>query len=319
MTRPKEQVPLGSRVVVCVLTYRRPEGLARLLEALDRQVFLKSPPPDLRVLVVDNDASRSAEAVIAEGRARLRVPVEYLVEPRQGIPFARNTAVRHVEAAADFLAFIDDDEVPAPTWMDELLYARACYQADVVSGPVVPCFDDPPPSWVIRGGFFERERLPSGSILTVTRSGNVLIRTSLFGEMDELFDERLALTGGSDTHFFLRVWRAGFKIVWADEAVVTEHLSGGRLTLGYVLRRGFRTGNTRGLCERDFGRARGQRDVGAVRASWRVAKGVFLLPLSVFVGTHAVVHSARTALQGAGYLAGRVGVRFDGYRNPDGN
>jgi len=307
-----------ARVVICVISYRRPQGLARLLGGLDRQAFVRSPIPDLRVLVVDNDPEGSAEAVCAAARTNLRVPIDYRLEPRRGIPFARNAAVRHVGASADFLAFVDDDEVPDPTWMDELLFTQVRHQADVVSGPIVPHYEDPPPAWIVRGGFFQRERQPSGSSLTVARTGNVLIRTSLFQAMDTLFDERLALTGGSDTHFFLRVWRAGFKMVWADEALITEWVSGARLTPAYVLRRGFRTGNTRGLYERDFGRARGQRGVGVLRATWWIAKGSFLLPPSLLVGRHAVIRAVRGMCAGAGYLAGRAGVRFEEYRTTNG-
>lgn len=309
----------GTRVVVCVISYHRPQGLERLLDGLERQTFTRSPRPHLSVLVVDNDPEGSAEPVYAAARARMRVPLDYRREPRRGIPFARNTAVRYVQdTSADLLAFVDDDEVPDPSWMDALLFAQARHRADVVSGPVIPAFEDPPPPWVLRGGFFDRERLATGSPLTVARTGNVLIRTAVFQAMNPLFDERLALTGGSDTHFFLRVWRAGFTMIWADDAVVTEWISGSRITKGYVLRRGYRTGNTRGICERDIGHARGQRGVGFIRATWWIAKGVFLLPTSLFVGTHAVLRAVRSMCAGAGYLAGRVGSQFEEYRTTDG-
>jgi succinoglycan biosynthesis protein ExoM len=318
MIAPAVAAPAAVRVAVCVITYRRPQGLQRLLDGLGRQTFTRCPAPELRIIAVDNDPEGSAEAVCRTLQDRPGMTVEYLRESRRGIPFARNAAVLHVGASADFIAFVDDDEVPDPRWLDELLHAQAIHQAHVVSGPVISEFEDPPPAWVIRGRFFDRERLSTGAPLTVARTGNVLIKTDVFRAMNPIFDERMALTGGSDTHFFLRVWRAGFKMIWADDAVITEWVSGSRITAGYVLRRGYRTGNTRGICERDFGHARGQRGVGFVRATWWIAKGLLLLPPSLLMGTHAAVRAVRGMCAGAGYFAGRMGARFEEYRVTDG-
>ena len=47
------------------------------------------------------------------------------VEGRRGIPQARNAAVAVALERADFVAFIDDDEVPSPLWLAELLRLRA--------------------------------------------------------------------------------------------------------------------------------------------------------------------------------------------------
>ncbi len=307
------------KVVVCVISYRRPAGLTRLLEALDRQCFGRSPAADFGVLVIDNDPEGSAGSTCDAARTRLLAQIDYRHEPRRGIPYARNAAVRQVGDSADFIAFVDDDEVPAPTWLDELLVVQARYDADVVSGPVIPHFEDPPPAWILRGGFFQRERRATGSAMTVAHTNNVLVRTAVFRGMDRVFDESLALTGGSDTHFFLRVWRAGFKLVWADEALIREWVPGSRLTVPYVLRRGYRTGNTRGICERAFGRADGQWSVGVARAAWWIVKGTCLLPVSLLMGTHATLRAMRVVCTGAGYFAGRFGLRFEEYRTTDGS
>jgi glycosyltransferase involved in cell wall biosynthesis len=306
-------------VVVCVISHRRPQGLARLLAGLDRQSFTRAPAPEVAVLVVDNDPEGSAASVCAAAGGSLRFPLEYRLEPRRGIPYARNAAVRHVGRSADFLAFVDDDEVPEPGWLEELLAVQSRHRADVVSGPVLPHFESPPPRWILRGGFFERVRHPTGSALTVARTNNVLIRTSVFEGMEQLFDERLALTGGSDTHFFVRVWRAGYKLIWADEAVIHEWVAPTRVSPAYVLRRGFRLGNTRGICERDLGPSQGEQSVGSLRATWWIAKGLCLLPLSILQGPHAVLRSVRGMCAGAGYFAGRVGLRFEEYQRTDGS
>lgn len=50
------------RVAVCIITYRRPDGLRRALDAVAAQVF-DGARPDLRVLIVDNDEAGSARQV----------------------------------------------------------------------------------------------------------------------------------------------------------------------------------------------------------------------------------------------------------------
>lgn len=307
------------KVVVCVISYRRPQGLTRLLAALDKQTYAQLAPSAMSVLIVDNDPEGSAAAPSESARTSLRIPVEYRREPRRGIPFARNAAVRHVGSSAECIAFVDDDEVPEPVWLEALVAAQLEYGADVVTGPVMAEYEDPPPAWVLKGGFFNRERHPTGSPVTVARTGNVLIRTAVFQAMHPAFDERMALTGGSDTHFFLRVWRAGFKMVWSDEAMIHEWIVGSRITPGYVLRRSYRIGNTRGICEGDFGRAKGQLSIGPLRAGWWITKGVASLPLAALRGTHEVLRSARGICIGAGYFAGRIGHRFEEYRSTDGS
>lgn len=118
------------QVAVCVITYKRPIGLARLLDGLNALTFA-GDPPCVRCIIVENDESGTAATVCDEARAGFRWELESYTEPRRGIPFARNTAVARALETADFIAFIDDDEVPEPTWLDELLRVQREYRSDV--------------------------------------------------------------------------------------------------------------------------------------------------------------------------------------------
>ena len=77
------------KIAVCVPTYKRPQGLAKLLEALGKMTF-SGADPKLRIIVVDNDPKGSAHAVFENFKNKLGWPLEYHVEKRRGIPFARN-------------------------------------------------------------------------------------------------------------------------------------------------------------------------------------------------------------------------------------
>lgn len=302
-----------TRVAVCIITYNRPEGLRRLLEGLDRLRFDKVPPPALEVVLVDNDPAGSAcasEAVVSAYGYGL----ECYVEPRRGIPYARNRALAAVEDGVDFVAFVDDDEVPEPNWLDELLRVQELYDADAVAGPVVRHFEGPPPAWVTRGGFFEKQRYSTGHPTKFVDTANALVRNRVLREMDQHFDERMALSGGEDTHLFLRMHKAGRTMVWADGAVVHELIPQSKANAGWLLRRAYRLGNSLSICEVDiYPRDFAFRAMRIAKASARIARGTLLLPVSLLLGKHASVRALQDVSRGVGMLAGLTGFVYQEY------
>jgi succinoglycan biosynthesis protein ExoM len=213
-------------VAVCVASYKRPEGLKRLLEGLNQLSFSQIETPEIAVIVVDNDANGSAKVVCDKQLPEFKWSLQYSIETTRGISFARNHAIAEalsISNHVDFIAFIDDDEVPEPTWLDKLLLTQQEHQADIVTGPVLPRFlKSDVPNWVVKGKFFEPKRYPTGHILQTAFTNNVLIKATILRQLDTIFDESFALTGGEDSHFFMRLYRSGHKFVWADEAIVVE-------------------------------------------------------------------------------------------------
>jgi glycosyltransferase involved in cell wall biosynthesis len=300
------------KVDIAVATYRRPKGLARLLGGLERLRFPEGAP-DLRVVVIDNDAEGSARAVCEEAQAWLDLPLLHRVEKRRGIPQARNAAIGAALERAEFLAFIDDDEVPSPLWLAELLRVQAATGADAVAGPCEPVFEDRVPRWVERGGFFERPRHATGARLDQAFTHNVLVRTPALARLDALFDERMALSGGSDVELFRRFAARGHSIVWADEALVFEWVPRSRANARWILQRAFRVGAQSTFVDR-----RRERPVAAARllapGGWCLAKGTALLPVGALRGRAGAVRALRLAAFGAGRLGGLAGIQRDEYR-----
>jgi hypothetical protein len=60
----------------------------------------------------------------------------------------------HIAPTCDFFAFIDDDEIPDPNWLEQLLLTQARTGADVVRGCVEPILPDGSPTWIKDGHFF---------------------------------------------------------------------------------------------------------------------------------------------------------------------
>jgi succinoglycan biosynthesis protein ExoM len=302
-------------VSLCVCTYRRPVGLRRLLDAVAR--IHTARVRRLEIVIVDNDPDGSARATV-DSIDGMPFILRYVNEPRRGISFARNRAVAEADPSSDWIAFLDDDEEPEPAWLDELLRVQAEHGADVVAGPVPPKFESPAPRWVLRGRFHEPPRHATGTLLPYADTGNVLVRASLFREFPAPFAPSLALAGGEDTHFFLRVARARHRIVWADDAVAWEWVPPSRVRLPWLLRRAFRRGNTWALLERELEPGLRIRARRILRGGGRIARGAVLLPVAAVRGRHAVVDALRGICFGAGSLAGVAGYRYDEYRTTHG-
>jgi succinoglycan biosynthesis protein ExoM len=227
-----EDTVVTPHITVCICTYKRPHILGHLLRQLDnqetRQQFTYS------IVVVDNDYKRSAEPIIDAHLATARVPLRYCVEPRQNIALARNMAVQN--AIGDFIAFIDDDQLPMPQWLFTLF--SACYDGVAgVLGPVKPRFDVEPPRWVVKGRFCERPSYPTGFVIDWRkgRTGNVLLRRRLFEQEGQPF--RPQFLTGEDQDFFRRMIDKGHIFTWCNDALALEIVPPTRWNRRFMLKR----------------------------------------------------------------------------------
>ncbi len=224
---------------VCLATYKRPELLADTLHSLTQ---LDSEGLQIRVVVIDNDRKETARATVVTFQQSAPFEVVYDVEPVQNIALARNRALSHVQSA--FFAFVDDDETVPPNWLTTLIAAMLKYDADAVFGPVEGLLPADAPDWARVQPSFCRLQRATGSLLEHGATNNVLVRRSALGQPPLSFDPAYGLSGGEDADFFYRMHHTDRRLIWCDEAVVTEHVPTSRLTLKWLRRRGFRSGQS---------------------------------------------------------------------------
>lgn len=266
------------------------------------------------VVVVDNDPGEAGRAVVdAARRGGFPYPITYAVEPERNIAHARNLSVAlALQQSAEWVAFVDDDELVDPRWLVGLRDAAARFGADVVSGSIRPSCPRDTPAWLTRGKFFGQNEQTTGVWLDLAHTGNVLVEARLLASPQGPFDARFGLTGGSDSHLFMRLRREGARIVSAGEAVTYEQIPASRARAGWVLRRAFRVGNTAILCER--GLASGGRPLRRLgRATLRLGLGVAMLPLALVGGRGLAMEAAWNVVYGVGAYAGLLGYRYREY------
>jgi succinoglycan biosynthesis protein ExoM len=299
-------------VAICCITFRRPDGLRRLLDGLNELTFCRNPEPRITVVVVDNDAAAPMRPCIDARRRGFRWPLRYDCEAVQGVSTARNRALDLVPADADCIAWIDDDEVPVPVWLDELLYVRRTYGAPIVQGPVRPHFLSPPPRWLVRGRFLELGPYRDGGSLHYGYTSNGLIDAAVVRQLGLRFDPRFDRTGGEDQRFFGCAMAAGHRVITAEQALVHEWIPASRTTVAYLLRRRFRMGTTLAMIDRIEG-GKGRLALRALKGVGRIGLGVAQTATVLSEGRAGLVGSLCTIAWGVGSLAGLLGVVYREY------
>jgi succinoglycan biosynthesis protein ExoM len=316
-------VTAGSRVerlVVAVVSYRRPDDLAELVPQLVTQVRAVASDGHVaaRVLIVDNDADGSAAPAASAADPDV---VGYVVEQRPGIAAARNRALDEA-ADADVLVFIDDDERPSDDWLAQLVGTWRATGAAAVTGPVHSIVDGPLDPWLAAGGTFDRwhrSSVPTGTTLASAATNNLLLDLRRLRALELRFAADLGLSGGEDTLLTRRLVAAGEDIVWCAQAPVTEHVRPDRVNRRWMLMRAFSYGTVDCRVERAL--ASGAADRARVRVRCFVAGFSRLL----YGGARALVGSAvrsqrnqalglQTAMRGAGLVAGAAGYVHRRYR-----
>jgi len=238
---PRGAVKRADRLAidVCICTYRRPavvEALAAVAAQDERQAIA------LRVIVADNAPGTEARASICAAAEKLGLDLVYVHAPAKNISIARNACL--AAARADWLAFVDDDERPSPVWLSELIAEAQRGNWDAVLGPVQAEYPERAPSWLRICDLHSTQPVWVHGRIETGYTGNVLLRRALIDRADLAFRTELGRSGGEDIDFFYRLRDAGGRIGYAPAALIHEPVPLERTSLGYLLRRNFRQGQT---------------------------------------------------------------------------
>lgn len=233
-------------IVIC--TYNRLALLQQAVASSLADATRQDVP--FEIVIADNSPSRHAEAFAAALAADGR-PVRWVHASPPNISVARNAGLH--AARAGLVAFLDDDLVVEPGWLDHLLAALRTHDADVAVGGVRPRFESgSAPAWDSQGARFTRTLdLPSGALIragrgkprgfAISTASSIWRRSTCFTDT-EPFDPQFGASGGEDLELFLRLERRGCRFAWSAEAKVWETIPTSRTALRYQVMRAYSGG-----------------------------------------------------------------------------
>lgn len=278
--------------------------LRHLLEKLQHQetdnLFTYS------AVVVDNDTKKSAQSIVDDLQKTSSIRIDYFNEPEQNIALARNNAVEN--AQGNYIAFIDDDEFPASTWLLNLYKSITIYKSDGVLGPVRPHYPDSCPTWLIKSKLCERPEHPTGTVLNwgETRTGNVLFDSKIFRDRNNRFGPEYGRTGGEDIEFFKKMVESGRIFIWCNEAPAYETVSKERWSKIFYKQRSLRIGGLVG--EKIRQRAPiAQCSYSLIKSVIWIAAMIIILPFAKLVGDHLYIRAVIKIMYNKGFLLGFMG------------
>jgi GT2 family glycosyltransferase len=193
------------RLSIVVPTFRRPDLLARCLDALVHQTL------DSYEVIVADDAALDSTREKVEG-LKARAPVRYVsLTGSNGQAASRNAGWG--AARGEVVAFTDDDTIPDPGWAAAGLGAfdRDPTLAAVTGRTEVPL--PPRPT--------DYERNESGLATAEFITANCFVRRSVLEEVGG-FDERFRIAWREDSDLHFELIERGMKIVKVPEAVVVH-------------------------------------------------------------------------------------------------
>ncbi len=242
-------------VTVILCTYNRSKDLLKALNGVLASRF--DDPVDWEVLVVDNNSHDDTSEVVNEFKRQSPERIRYLFEPQPGKSNALNAGIR--EASGEIIAFMDDDVVVDPRWLQNLINPLSKAQWSGVGGRILPIQEIPLPGWMTLHGPYSQAGVVAAGFdlgdrpheLEVAPYGaNMAYRKSVFKryggfrvDLGPSPDPNIP-RHTEDTEFGRRVLAGGGRIVYEPSAIVRHPVSADRVKKRYILKWWF-----------DFGRA----------------------------------------------------------------
>ncbi|MGF1677075.1 MAG: glycosyltransferase family 2 protein [Rivularia sp. (in: cyanobacteria)] len=234
-----------TQISAIICTHNRDNYLGAAIDSLLSQNFVNG----FEVVVVDNGSKDNTKQVVEQ---RLHHPrLKYIYEPILGLSVARNTGAK--AASGEILAYLDDDAVASPCWL-EVLYGA--YQSNsklaIAGGKVTLLWPEQtlPPRWLSPGlasnlGAYDLgDRVVSIENPGLTPRGlNYSIRGSFLDEIGG-FDTNLGRVGknllsNEELQMTELALEKGWEVVYLPDALVAHNVSPERLKRSWFFSRGW--------------------------------------------------------------------------------
>ncbi len=276
-------------ITVAICTYNGESRVPEVLDALGAQTDTDSILWD--VLVIDNASQDNTGEIVQQYQKSTAYPylLRCISEPKKGLAFARQRAI--AEAEGKIVAFLDDDNIPTPSWIKHVAdFAHQHPEVGAFGGKVHGQFETPPPENFEKIAMFlaltdrgeqahcyrpQKRMLPPGAGLVVRRQAwldNVPEQTLLKGRVNNSF------VAGEDLEVLAHIQKAGWEIWYNPKMLIHHKIPKHRLDKKYLLSIAWGTG----LCRHHIRMARYESWQKIILTPCHISNDVFVFLLSVF-------------------------------------
>ena len=271
--------PKAESLTVCICTFRRPS----VLRAIASVAAQRLPDGDnFRLMVIDNDDTPAAKALIDEYCAAKAVALDYHHVPGRNISIARNAALE--KADSRWLAFMDDDEYASSEWLLGLISSRD--GAAAVFGPCQAIYSQGTARWIRDGDYHSNRIVDEQRTMLTGYTSNVLIDMDVVRRHNLRFDPAFGRTGGEDTIFFYALHAKGGVLHYARNAIVYEDVAQARIGFRWIATRKYRSGQVYAKLFHDFDRSKYRKNAATAPLKIAVCAGAFVA--TAFKPSHAM-------------------------------
>jgi glucosyl-dolichyl phosphate glucuronosyltransferase len=223
-------------VIICAYTEGRWLQLQKSVASAEIQTL---PPIEIIVCVDHNEQLfRKSQQYFGISRATVAVPLIVVANKYEGrLGSARNTAAEF--ASGEVLAFLDDDAVAAPDWLEKLIAPYHDKAVGAVGGAPLPLFEVSRPNWFpyefdwVFGCAYRGLPL-SRAPLTHLIGANMSVRRSALQEICGFHSDN-----HDDMDMCHRIAFAKYMVIYEPLAVVHHFVPSTRTTWRYFWRRCF--------------------------------------------------------------------------------
>ena len=213
-------------IVVC--THNRAALLTDCVDSLLTQTINKSR---FEIIIVDNNSTDDTETIAAE-LAKNNNNIKYFKESVVGYSAPRNCGWKN--ASGNIVAYIDDDEIAAPDWLESIEKAFQIEEKpNIVGGIYLIKYDVNPPDWFIESMGGTNKKRQKG-ILNYRKDcylagGNIAFKKEVLEKLNGFSNDFNMKNGflmmGEDTDICQRAIKAEFKLYYDPDIKIYHRMN----------------------------------------------------------------------------------------------
>ncbi len=236
-------------ISVIISSYR---GNEPLIKSCIESINLQTVPPSEIIVVLDTKEEK--DLFVSYLADSTQIPISVVYSDKKGLSAARNKGVR--TSIGENIAFIDDDAVAEPNWIEEISSTfKSNPSVGVLGGPVIPLFEgqtiDEKFYWVI-GCTSDRFGSPRPI------GCNVSFRKDIFGHIgyfnEDLGRAKKRLGVAEETELILRIQKhmPWYSVIFNERVRVFHKTPEKRTKLSYFTKRAYQEGFAKAIIKKEY-------------------------------------------------------------------